>query len=106
MTKECPICGSKEITVEDTLDTFPYGNKKFGDEVELTTIVPVHTCHNCDFKFTDYKADDIKTKTINRYLKTGKTFYKPIKWLHLIGVIISISISVLLLAWLVFSLVT
>ena len=104
MTKECPICDSKEVTVEDTLDTFHYGNKKFGDEAELTTIVPIHICHKCNFKWTDYKAGKIYDKTVRRYRKTGKTYYKPIKWLHLIGVIISTSIFLLLSIWILFSL--
>lgn len=104
MAKECPSCGSKKVTIQDTLDTFVYGNKKFGDEIELTTIVPVHSCSNCEFQWLDYKGEKIQTKTVERYLKTGKTIYKPIKIWHIIGVIISISTFLLLSTWLLISL--
>jgi putative zinc finger/helix-turn-helix YgiT family protein len=63
---ECPNCGSVDLSTVPEVEAFKYG--KGEEAVELSATVPLHTCHNCGFQFTDASADDAKHEAICRHL--------------------------------------
>jgi putative zinc finger/helix-turn-helix YgiT family protein len=65
-TGECPNCGSIEVTTNLEIESFVYG--KGEGAVELSALVPVHTCSICKFRFADATADDEKHKAVCRHL--------------------------------------
>ena len=44
----CPQCGAPTIETRNERDTFYYGVDD--RKVELTTVIPVHTCTACGFE--------------------------------------------------------
>lgn len=63
----CPVCGSKRIGTRKLSESFPYGSGK--EEVTLSAIVPVHSCQDCQFEFTDELADQAKHNAICQHLE-------------------------------------
>ncbi len=63
----CPVCESKRIVTRKLSESFPYGSGK--EEVTLSAIVPVHSCQDCQFEFTDELADQAKHNAICRHLE-------------------------------------
>lgn len=63
---ECPMCGSNRIEVAIDNEVFEYGD---GDQaVQLSARVPVHTCNNCSFIFTDDVAETLKHEAVCHHL--------------------------------------
>ena len=63
----CPVCESKSIVTQMLSESFPYGSGK--EEVTLSAVVPVHSCQDCQFEFTDELADEAKHNAICQYLE-------------------------------------
>lgn len=63
----CPVCESKRIVTRELSESFPYGSGK--EEVTLSAIVPVHSCQDCQFEFTDELADQEKHNAICKHLE-------------------------------------
>jgi DNA-binding transcriptional regulator YiaG len=53
---QCPVCEHVQTSIEN--DTFTY------DAVELTVSIPVRTCNDCGFRFTD----EVEHETICQHL--------------------------------------
>ena len=62
----CPDCGEAEFSVAEKVDQFEYGCG--ADAVELSALVPVHTCESCGFQYTDEVAEDIRHETVCHHL--------------------------------------
>ena len=62
----CPSCGKSKFTISDKDERFVYGCDD--DAVELTAVVPVHTCESCEFQFTRGDAEDIRHEAVCRHL--------------------------------------
>jgi YgiT-type zinc finger domain-containing protein len=52
----CPACKSKNVNELIESESFPYGE----DSVEITAQVPVLRCGECDFAYTDHRAEKIR----------------------------------------------
>ena len=52
----CPACKTGKTTETIELETFPYGEEGTGIEVK----VPVIRCQNCDFAYTDQRAEEAR----------------------------------------------
>lgn len=63
----CPVCESKSIVTQMLSESFPYGSGK--EEVTLSAVVPVHSCQDCQFEFTDELADQAKHNAICKHLE-------------------------------------
>lgn len=63
---ECPNCGAIDVSTKSEPEQFMYGKGEAA--VELTVSLPVHTCQNCGFQFTDANADNAKHEAICRHL--------------------------------------
>lgn len=63
----CDMCHEGRLTRTVELQSFPYGLKP--NQVILKSYVPVYTCHNCGFAFTEASAEDIRQKTIDEYIR-------------------------------------
>lgn len=63
----CPVCESKSIVTQMRQESFPYGSGK--EEVTLSAVVPVHSCQDCQFQFTDEQADQAKHNAICKHLE-------------------------------------
>lgn len=63
----CPVCESKRVLTRKLSESFPYGSGK--EEVTLSAIVPVHSCQDCQFEFTDEFADEAKHNAICQHLE-------------------------------------
>lgn len=59
----CPECGSKDITT--FVDKVEWGQKE-------TIYVPIRKCDKCDFKWTDWVAEEIFEKQIEEMRKSKK----------------------------------
>lgn len=63
---DCVSCGSQRISTRTEEESFPYGE---GDAmVTLSAEVPVHSCSECGFRFTDETADKILHDVVCRHL--------------------------------------
>jgi len=63
---ECPMCGSKRVRSAIETEVFEYGSGS--DAVELKTQVPLHTCLQCDFEFTNELAEIKRHEAVCTYL--------------------------------------
>ena len=63
----CPVCESKRILTRKVSESFLYGSGK--EEVTLSAIVPLHSCQDCQFEFTDELADQEKHNAICKHLE-------------------------------------
>jgi len=62
----CPECGSEKIQTSIEADKFAYGTSP--DAPQLTVRVPVRTCLDCGFQFTDEEAEDARHEAVCRHL--------------------------------------
>jgi DNA-binding transcriptional regulator YiaG len=62
----CPDCASDNLDVITKAQDFEYGLSK--DRSVLTAIVPVLRCQQCDFEFTDYRAEIARHDAVCRHL--------------------------------------
>ena len=62
----CPICESHRVKTSDEQERFYYGKEP--NPIEITVIVPVHTCEDCSFQFTDPEADQIRHDAVCKRL--------------------------------------
>lgn len=63
---ECPMCGSKRVRDAIETEVFEYGSGS--DVVELKAQVPLHTCTQCDFEFTNELAEIRRHEAVCNYL--------------------------------------
>lgn len=63
---ECPMCGSKRVRDAIETEVFEYGSGS--DAVELKAQVPLHTCTQCDFEFTNELAEIRRHEAVCNYL--------------------------------------
>jgi len=59
---QCPVCEQYNVQTSIENDTFTY------DAVELTVSIPVRTCNDCGFRFTDEIAEEVEHEAICQYL--------------------------------------
>jgi putative zinc finger/helix-turn-helix YgiT family protein len=62
----CPNCGSNSVKTTVERETFTYGDGS--SAAQLTADVPVRTCINCDFQFTDGEAEEARHNAVCRHL--------------------------------------
>lgn len=62
----CAVCGSEKIQTSMETDKFAYGTGP--DAPQLTVQVPVRTCLDCGFQFTDHEAEDARHEAVCRHL--------------------------------------
>lgn len=60
----CPACNAEACHESLESETFPYGDKG----VEITVTVPVIRCDNCDFVFTDQRAERARHRAVCDFL--------------------------------------
>jgi len=60
----CPDCGSTNVSTKNEQQTFLYGKQG----VSLSAVVPVRSCGSCDFRFTDWEAEEARDKATRKYL--------------------------------------
>lgn len=67
--QSCAECGCKDTTETMEDHTFPYGAGV--EQVELTSVIPIHTCNNpdCGFQWYNWVADEIMDATVQQYLQ-------------------------------------
>ena len=63
----CPECGSENVKIEIIKHHFYYG--KGDDQVELSANIPLSSCEDCGFSFTDEKADELCHEAICKHLE-------------------------------------
>lgn len=66
-SRECPDCGSKNVTTKVAPDRFTYGTGP--DAVELQVDVPFHRCGDCGFDYTDAEAESLRHEAVCRHLR-------------------------------------
>lgn len=62
----CFDCGSEDIKLETTIQSFQYG--KVGQEVTLSAEVPVLRCGSCGFAFTGERAEEARHAAVCSHL--------------------------------------
>jgi C4-type Zn-finger protein len=63
---KCAECGSENCTESMEEYNFPYGAGE--DQVELTSVIPIHTCEDCRFRWYNWVADEIMDADVQQYL--------------------------------------
>lgn len=63
---ECPMCETHNVQTSIETETFPYGSGP--DTVDLTARVPVRTCNDCGFQFTDDIAEEARHDAVCNHL--------------------------------------
>jgi putative zinc finger/helix-turn-helix YgiT family protein len=64
--RSCPVCGSEKIGTSVETDRFAYGTGP--DAPQVTVQVPVRTCADCGFQFTDEEAEEARHEAVCRQL--------------------------------------
>lgn len=65
----CPACGGK-ATEESFLEKFEYG---FGlNSAMLEATMPLLTCADCGFRFTDERGEEAREAAVQKYLAGKK----------------------------------
>jgi|CXWL01.1.fsa_nt_gi putative zinc finger/helix-turn-helix YgiT family protein len=67
MKIECVNCGSSALRTRNEKITFPY-RVSAAELVNLETEVPIKSCGNCGFEYSDHEADDARHEAVCRYL--------------------------------------
>lgn len=62
----CGMCGASDVKTRHVEDSFEFG--RGNSTVFLSAIIPVHSCAECSFEFTDSKADDLCHEAVCRHL--------------------------------------
>ncbi len=63
----CPNCESNNVKTSVEEDAFTYGEGS--SAVQLTAAVPVRSCTNCGFQFTDGEAEEARHDAVCRHLR-------------------------------------
>lgn len=66
LREECPNCGKPSIRTVRETQTVAYGRGK--DSIEIPVQLPVRTCTQCGFQYTDEQAEDIRHDAICHHL--------------------------------------
>ena len=61
---KCPLCDYNEVDTTWVDHEFQYG-----EDVMLKCRVPLRTCHICEAKWLDHRAEDIITEVVELHLK-------------------------------------
>lgn len=74
LSANCPQleCESKDVVERIEEDKFQYGaadSPPIGGVVQITAMVPVMTCRNCNFQWTDHRADCLRDAAVNEHRK-------------------------------------
>jgi C4-type Zn-finger protein len=65
---DCPACNeSGVVTWKQTTQAMPYGASP--NTVVLSVEVWVGTCSECDFVFTDYRAEEARAAAVRKHLE-------------------------------------
>ena len=67
---KCAECGSENNTEEMVEYKHLYGDGD--DQVELTSVIPIHTCEDCRFRWYNWVADEIMDADVQQYLMDKK----------------------------------
>jgi len=63
--KNCPDCGSKDISTRIEKEHVPYlNNSDIIDEIAVD--IPVRSCKRCGLRYTDEKAEAIRDKAVSK----------------------------------------
>ena len=62
----CASCGASSVGTEMVVEEFAYGTGE--DSVQLRATVPMRTCRECGFQFTDHHAEDARHDAVCRHL--------------------------------------
>lgn len=57
---QCPACSETTVTEIEQVESFFYGE----DRNEIQVLLPVLKCSNCNFEFTDERAETIRREAI------------------------------------------
>jgi rubredoxin len=71
-TRTCPDCEKGECKKTIEKQAFLYGYKQ---PTQLTAMVPVWTCQQCGFAFTDGEGEEARSQAVIHYRKTGAVDY-------------------------------
>lgn len=63
---KCPACGHMGVRERFVIENFEFS--KGASSTTLTAQVPVCTCENCGFEFTDSRAEEIRHAAVCRHL--------------------------------------
>jgi len=66
LSVRCPNCESNDVKTTLEHETFTYGEG--ASAAEVTADVPVRTCTNCSFQFTDGDAEEARHDAVCRHL--------------------------------------
>jgi DNA-binding transcriptional regulator YiaG len=64
--RRCASCGASSVGTEMVVEEFAYGTGE--DSVQLRATVPMRTCRECGFQFTDQHAEDARHDAVCRHL--------------------------------------
>jgi DNA-binding transcriptional regulator YiaG len=62
----CASCGASSVGTEMVVEEFAYGAGE--DPVQLRATVPLRTCRDCGFQFTDHHAEGARHEAVCRHL--------------------------------------
>ena len=62
----CASCGAPSVGTEMVVEEFAYGTGE--NSLQLRATVPLMTCHECGFQFTDHHAEDARHDAVCRHL--------------------------------------
>jgi DNA-binding transcriptional regulator YiaG len=62
----CASCGASAVGTEMVVEEFAYGTGE--DPVQLKATVPLRTCRDCGFQFTDHHAEVARHEAVCRHL--------------------------------------
>lgn len=65
---DCPMCSTKKIKTKMEEHKFTYGMGK-ENAVDLKVTIPVRSCDDCGFEFTDYETDEIIDAAVQVHLQ-------------------------------------
>jgi putative zinc finger/helix-turn-helix YgiT family protein len=63
---QCPNCGKHSLSTVLETDKILYGSGK--DATEIPVELPVRTCSECGFQYTDEEAEDVRHDAVCRHL--------------------------------------
>ena len=62
---QCPVCSKTDVTEFEQLENFFYGDNR----EEILALLPVLKCSNCNFEFTDNRAEKLRREAIYNHRK-------------------------------------
>ena len=67
MAKSCANCGCKDVEKSEVEYPHMYGAGE--DQIEIISIIPIHTCCECRFEWYDFEAEEIMDKDTEKFRK-------------------------------------